>query len=188
MAKAKKTAAAKAAPAAKKAPNGAKAEEKSTTGRTTEKAGVGNKSHPGNVRVPESVLIPRGPAAEQGTKVTVSPEVQGNKALMIIDILNSRPVHVSLIEGVALTPETDGRLVYIEGPVSNDLKSVDKAKGLFAVKQDGTVIYNPRGFDEVPAGADFDLLDIVALIDYNHSAAGKSAAKKADADLAKSEE
>lgn len=136
------------------------------TNKTGDTAGVGNVTHPANKRVPDSVLIKR-PGAEEGTKVTASPEVQGDKALMIVDVVNGRTVHVSLIEGVALTKDTDGRLVFIQGPVSNNLVPVANAKGLFAVKQDGTVIYNDRGFDDV-AHAEFDMLDIVKLIEHNH--------------------
>jgi hypothetical protein len=135
---------------------------------TAETAGVGNKAHPGNKRIPEKAIIRREPANLEGTKITASPEVQGDKALMIIDDVNNRPVHVSLLEGKALTKDTDGRVLFIQGPVSNKTVPIANARSLFAVKKDGTVIYNDRGFDDVPAGADFDLVDIVALIEHNN--------------------
>jgi hypothetical protein len=133
-----------------------------------DKAGVGNTTHPGNKRIPAKALIRREPANPEETKVTASPEVQGDKALQIIDVLNSRPVHVSLIEGKALTKETDGRVLVIQGPVSMKVIPLVNARSLFAVKKDGTVIYNDRGFDDVPAGADFDMVDIAVLIDHNN--------------------
>jgi len=135
---------------------------------TAEKAGVGNKAHPGNQRVPEKVVIRREPLNEQGTKITTSPEVQGDKGLMIIDVRNNRPVHVSLIEGKGLHKDVDGRVLLIQGPVSTNIVPLVNAKGLFAIKKDGTLIYNDQGFDDVPAGADFDMLDIAALIEHNN--------------------
>lgn len=164
---AQRNAARKKARADKKAQKAERKNAEPTTG-TAEKAGVGNKTHPGNKRIPEKAIIRREPVNPEGTKVTASPEVQGDKALMIIDHVNSRPVHVSLIEGKALTKETDGRLVFIQGPVSSQMVPIANARSLFAVKKDGTVIYNDRGFDDVPAGADFDMVNIVALIKHNN--------------------
>jgi hypothetical protein len=164
--KASKTATAKK-PAAKKESREKAEEAAPTSTGTTEKAGVGNATHPGNKGVPESALIKREPVTEEGTKVTTSPEVQGDKAMQIIDILMSRPVHVSIIEGKALTPEIDGRIVIVQGPVAVDIFPLVNASAKFAVKKDGTVIYNARGFDDV-AHADFDLLDIGKLIEHNH--------------------
>lgn len=135
---------------------------------SADKAGVGNKTHPENKRIPEKAIIQRAPANPEGTLVTASPEVQGDKALLIVDVVNMRPVHVSLIQGKALTKDTDGRVLFIQGPVSNQTVPIANAKALFAVKKDGTVIYNDRGFDDVPAGADFDMVDIVALIEHNN--------------------
>lgn len=146
----------------------APARDTNTSTRTTEQAGVGNKAHPGNKRVPEAAIIKRPGTEETGTKVTASPEVQGDKTLQIIDIRMSRPVHVSMIEGKALTKETDGRLIFIQGPVSNNLVPVANARALFAVKKDGTVIYNHGGFDDVPGSTEFDMLDIVKLIEHNN--------------------
>lgn len=138
------------------------------TSGSGDKAGVGNTTHPGNQRIPEKAIIRREPVNPEGTKVTASPEVQGDKTLMVIDNVNNRPVHVSLLEGKALTKDTDGRVLFIQGPVSNKTVPIAAARSLFAVKKDGTVIYNDRGFDDVPAGADFDLVDIVALIEHNN--------------------
>jgi hypothetical protein len=166
-AKARRNAARKQARAAKKAQAKARKGADPTTG-SKDKAGVGNKTHPGNKRIPEKAIIRREPDFPEGSKVTASPEVQGDKALMIIDNVNSRPVHVSLLEGKALTKDTDGRVLFIQGPVSNKTVPIANARSLFAVKKDGTVIYNDRGFDDVPAGADFDLVDIVALIEHNN--------------------
>jgi hypothetical protein len=170
MPRATKTAGSKSAkskaPAKSKAK--AKAPKAETSTGTADKAGVGTTAHPGNKRIPEKAIIRREPASPEGTKVTASPEVEGDKALMIIDNVNSRPVHVSLLEGKALTKDTDGRVLFIQGPVSNKTVPIAAARSLFAVKKDGTVIYNDRGFDDVPAGADFDLVDIVALIEHNN--------------------
>lgn len=137
--------------------------------KSKEKAGVGKEREPRNKHLPDSVLIKRRPTEDTSTKITDSASVTGDQGKMIIDILNSRPVHVSLIDGQALTPDIDGRLVFIESNVASDLKSVAAARALFAVKADGTVIYNPRGFDDVPPTADFNMVDIVALIEHNHS-------------------
>jgi hypothetical protein len=139
-----------------------------TSTRSTEQAGVGTKAHPRNKRVPAAAIIQRETAPETGTKVTASPEVQGDQALQIIDLRMLRPVHVSLIKGTALTKDTRGDLIFIQGPVSNNLVPIANARSLFAVKKDGTVIYNDRGFDEVSAGAEFDMLDIEKLIEHNN--------------------
>lgn len=134
---------------------------------TEDTAGVGTNAHPGNKRIPAAAIIQRNPSLETGTKITASPEVQGDKTLMVIDITDSRPVQVFLLEGKPLTKEEDGRLIFVQGPVANDIMPVAAARSKFAVKKDGTAIYNARGFDEVSAGADFDLLDIAKLIEHN---------------------
>jgi hypothetical protein len=169
-AKARRNAARKEARAAKKAANKRTPEHKGARpdSGTAEKAGVGNKAHPGNQRVPEDAVIRRAPVNEQGTKITDSPEVQGDKGLMIIDDRQSRPVHVSLIEGKGLHKDVDGRVLLIQGAVSTNIVPVANAKSLFAIKKDGTLIYNDRGFDDVPANAEFDMLDIVKLIEHNN--------------------
>jgi hypothetical protein len=165
---ARKSAAAKKSPARKSRAKSQKRDENTST-RTKEKAGVGTAVAPEKTPIPEEVKIPREAAKETGTKIsTTGPEVQGDQALQIIDNTMSRPVHVSLIEGKALTPDTDGRLIFVQGPVSNDLMPIAAARSKFAVKKDGTAIYNARGFDDVAAGADFDLLDIEKLIEHNH--------------------
>jgi hypothetical protein len=160
--------AAKKSPARKSRAKAPKRDENTST-RTTEKAGVGTAVQPEKTPIPESAKIKRdnvGP--EPGAKIsTTGPEVQGDQALQIIDNTMSRPVHVSLIEGKALTPDTDGRLIFVQGPVSNDLMPIAAARSKFAVKKDGTAIYNARGFDDVVAG-DFELLDIEKLIEHNH--------------------
>lgn len=166
-AKAKRNAARRKARATKRA------EKKEAKGarpptRTAEKAGVGNKAHPGNKRVPEDAVIRREPVNEQGTKITGSPEVQGDKGLMIVDVRNSRPVHVSLIEGKGLHKDVDGRVLLVQGPVATNIVPVANARALFAVKKDGTLIYNDLGFDDVPGNAEFDMLDIVKLIEHNN--------------------
>lgn len=161
--------AAKKSPARKSRAKAPKRDENTST-RTTEKAGVGTAAAPEKTPIPEDVKIKREAATETGAKIsTTGPEVQGDQAKQIIDVAMSRPVHVSLIEGKALTPDTDGRLIFVQGPVSNDLMPIAAARSKFAVKKnDGTAIYNARGFDDVPAGADFDLLDIEKLIEHNH--------------------
>lgn len=144
------------------------AKSKVKTGRSEEKAGVGNPTHPVNKHVPDSVLIKRDKVEDTTTKISeTGPEVTGDQALQIIDNRNSRPVKVSLIEGVGLTKDTDGRLIFVESNVVHDLMSVEVAKAHFAVKKDGTVLYGQQGFDDV-AGGDFDLLDIVKLIEHNN--------------------
>lgn len=167
---AKRNAARKEARAQKKSAKALKKETKGarpSTG-TAEKAGVGNKAHPGNKRVPEDAVIRRQPLNEQGTKITDSPEVQGDKGLMIVDVRNSRPVHVSLLEGKGLHKDVDGRVMVIQGPVSTNVVPVANARALFAIKKDGTLIYNDLGFDDVPTNAEFDMLDIVKLIEHNN--------------------
>lgn len=166
-AKAKRNADRRAARATKKALKKESKGAKPSTG-TAEKAGVGNKAHPGNKRVPEDAVIRREPVNEQGTKITDSPEVQGDKGLMIVDVRNSRPVHVSLLEGKGLHKDVDGRVMVIQGPVSTNIVPVVNAKALFAIKKDGTLIYNDQGFDDVPVNAEFDMLDIVKLIEHNN--------------------
>lgn len=169
-AKARRNAARKQARAAKKAANKRTPEHKGARpdSGTAEQAGVGNKAHPGNQRVPEDAVIRREPVNEQGSKITASPEVQGDKGLMIVDVRNSRPVHVSLIEGKGLHKDVDGRVMLIQGPVSTNIVPVANAKALFAIKKDGTLIYNDLGFDDVPGNTEFDMLDIVKLIEHNN--------------------
>lgn len=167
-----KTANSKAA--AKKSParkSRAKAPKRDANTSTTakDKAGVGNAGQVENTGIPESALIKRKAApADPGAKMTDTVEVQGDQTQQIIDNVQKRPVHVSLIEGKGLTPDTDGRLVFVQGPVSDDLMTIAAARSKFAVQKDGTAIYNARGFDDVPGG-DFDLLDIEKLIAHNHS-------------------
>jgi hypothetical protein len=170
--KAGKTAKAKASakkPAARKSRAKTPKRDENTSTRTTEQAGVGTAVEPEKTPIPESVKIKRDNVApEPGAKISTSgPEVQGDQASQIIDNTMSRPVHVSLIEGKALTPDTDGRLIFVQGPVSNDLMPIAAARSKFALKKDGTAIYNARGFDDVVAG-DFDLIDIEKLIAHNH--------------------
>lgn len=177
---AKAKSAAARSPAAKKSParkSRAKTpkRDENTSTRTTEKAGVGTAKAPEKTPIPDSALIKRDNVnPEPGAKIsTTGPEVQGDQSLQIIDNTMSRPVHVSLIEGKALTPDTDGRLIFVQGPVSNDLMPIAVARSKFAVKKvDGTAIYNARGFDDV-AHADFDLLDIEKLIEHNHKRSRK---------------
>lgn len=159
-----------AVPKAAKAKAAPKAAPKAA-GQSQDKGGVGNTGDKVvDKRIPESAIIRRPPKDEGqlGMKITKTPEVRGDKALQIIDLTNgSAAIHVSLIPGTALNKNEDGRLVFIQGPVGNDLATVARAKTLFALKKDGTVIYNSRGFDDV-AGADFDMVDIVELIEHNN--------------------
>lgn len=150
---------------------------------------VGGATHPENLRVPESVLIKRPKAEDEGVgaKVTTSPEVLGDKAMMIIELPQGKPLlAVVLLEGLGLTPVQDGRMIFVQGTVSSDFFNVAQAKGKFAVKKDGTVIFNARGFDDVPH-ADFDLVDIVALMEHNNSSKGKADDKKIDDATAKAD-
>lgn len=129
--------------------------------------------HPKNIHLPEEVLIKR-PEAEEAEISEHGPEVHGDQSLMIIDNRNNKPIKVSLIEGTGLTKEQDGRLIFIESNVIHDLMSVEVAKSHFAVKKDGTVIYGQQGFDDVPHNAEFDMIDIVKLIEHNHGKKVKS--------------
>lgn len=162
-----------AKPAKKAAKKAASKAAPKAAGKSQDKGGVGNTGkHEFNKRVPQSAIIKRPDPAEkdQGMKITTTPEVKGDKSLQIIDLANgSANIHVSLIPGKALNKNEDGRLVFIQGPVSNDLATVARAKTLFAVKKDGTVIYNSRGFDDAAAaGGDFDMVDITKLIESNN--------------------
>jgi hypothetical protein len=67
-----------------------------------------------------------------------------------------------------LHKDVDGRVMVIQGPVSTNVVPAANAKGLFAIKKDGTLIYNDQGFDDVPGNAEFDMLDIVKLIEHNN--------------------
>lgn len=153
-------------PAKKRVRNRAKAG--AGNGLTADTAGVGNVARPGNSRVPESVLMKRpGTDNPEGTKVTDTASVQGDQALMVIDVANSKPVKVIVLEGKALTKNDCGTLVLVEsGPVM-DVMSYETAKKKFAQKKDGTVIYGQKGFDDVPH-ADFDMVDIVKLVEHNN--------------------
>ena len=145
-------------------------------GRSTEKAGVGTPESGATVGIPDEVKIKRPSLADQGTEISSSAKVKGNQALVVIDIAQSRPVEVFLIETKQFAPEAPEQpLVFVQGAVSNDLMPAAQARSKFAIKEDGTVIYNARGFDDVPATAEFDMVDIVALIEFNH---GKGATQR----------
>lgn len=138
-----------------------------------DQGGLGNAGTPANTPIPEKMLIPRGPeagAGEQPPPLSQSPAVQGDQTQMIMDILQKRPVEVFLIEAKALVKGAKGRLVFVQGPVSNGLMTVAAARTKFAVLKDGTAVYNAHGFDDVPSTAkDFDLLDVEALIEHNNA-------------------
>jgi hypothetical protein len=139
------------------------------TGRSSEGAGVGTAAAPETKPIPDSVKIKRTPVTEAGTEVTASPKVSGNQGKLIIDNMQSTPVEVFLFPVKPLHPDAPSKnLVFIQGAVSNDLLPEAQARTRFAVKKDGTVIYNSRGFDDVRATAEFDLVDIVKLIQHNH--------------------
>lgn len=158
---------------------------KAANAATTETAGVGNKTHPGNLRVPEDVLIKRQNQNPEGTKISdTGPEVQGNKAMMVIDVRTSKPVKVFLVQGIGLLPSDEGLLVCVESSPIMDVMSAAVARAKFAVKKDGTVIYGQQGFDDA-AHLDFDLLDIVKLIKSNHSDEGVAADEKLNAEADK---
>lgn len=154
------------------------ADEKIAPSSAKSEKAVGGKAHPQNLRVPDGVIIKRPSAAAEGLTITDSPVVQGDKAMQIIELPQGKPVLcICLIDGVGLRAEDDGRCIFVQGTVAADFFNVEQAKSKFAIKKDGTIIFNARGFDEVPAGADFDMLDIVALIEHNNSSKGKSADK-----------
>jgi len=142
------------------------------SGHSTEPRGVGSSSkttEDENVPVPDEVRIPRAPSnREQGLEISEhGPKVTGDQTIVAIDVMQSTAVEVTLIEGLNLDPAKSGDLVFVQGTVSNDLFPVATGRSKFACKQDGTLIYNARGFDDVPGDAKFDLVDIAALIRLN---------------------
>jgi hypothetical protein len=141
-----------------------KAAKKST--RTREKA-VGLKHHPANKRIPGSALIPRAADAETSGQVSEKVAVKGDQTITVIDVMQKRPVEVFLFKGKALNPKDDGRLIFVQGAVSNGLMTAAGARSKFAVEADGTAVYNAHGFDDVPNGK-VQLLDIAELIESNN--------------------
>jgi hypothetical protein len=108
-------------------------------------------------------IIPR-VTEEPFSGVVKGVEVKGDKSVLVIDVMQKRPVEVFLLNGKNLDPKGDGRLIFVQGAVSNGLMTAEGAKSKFAVQPDGTAVYNARGFDDA-AGEKFDLLDIAALIE-----------------------
>lgn len=136
-------------------------------GPRSKEGATGTPEAPKNVPIPEEARIKRNPApATAGQESTTGPKVVGNQRLVIMDVLQNTAVEVIVLEGKHLNPENSGKLVFIQGTVSNELLPEAQARSRFAVKKDGTVIYNPRGFDDVPQ-ADFDMVDIVKLVELN---------------------
>lgn len=114
--------------------------------------------------IKKSLIEP--PPAPPGSQVTDTAEVVGDHALQIIDQRSSRPVNVFIVDnGVrSFDPAADPRLVFVEGPVQSEILSAERARGKFARKDSGTLIYNHGGFDDVP-NPQFPLVDILVLMD-----------------------
>lgn len=146
------------------------------TGRSTEVA-VGLAEKPKNIPIPEEAIIRR-PKQEENGQTVQSPTVTGDQSLIVMDVLQGTALQdIIVLQGSHLNPDDDGTVVFIQGTVSNDIVSAKKAKSLFALKPDGTVIYNSRGFDDVSPKAEFDLVDIVKLVELNSK---RGQAKKDD--------
>lgn len=156
----------------------AKSKAKADESKSNQKGGK-----PATVRIPDEVRIKREPAQPE-TPITQSASVVGDQRLMVIDILNSVPCEIIVIDAQNLDPEKSGKIVFVESNVIHDVLTEHRARGKFAAKPDGTVIYNGRGFDEVRASAEYDLVDIVKLAE--HLASGKSGKRSRSAKKSKS--
>lgn len=156
----------------------AKSEAKADESKSNQKGGK-----PETIRIPDEVRIKREPAQPE-TPITESASVTGDQRLMIIDILNNCPCEILIVEGSNLDPERSGTIVFVESNVTHDVLTEHRARGKFAAKPDGTVIYNGRGFDEVRASAEYDLVDIVKLAE--HLASGKAGKRSRSAKKSRS--
>lgn len=155
-----------AAKAAAKEKKGNKS-KKGSKGRGPNQDAKGDPAEPPkNTPVPEEAVIRRPEAAEAATKESSAPQVKGDQRIVVIDNMQKRPVSVFVLEGKNLNPELSGKLVFIQGAVSNEWLPEAEARAKFAMTKDGTVIYNARGFDDV-AHADFSMVDIVKLVESN---------------------
>src|SRR5438067_383623 len=123
------------------------------------------KSEKKTIRIPDEVRIKR-EIVQPESKITESASVTGDQRLMVIDIINSVPCEVIILEGTPLDPDKSGKVVFVESNVTHDVLTEQRAHGKFAAKPDGTVIYNGRGFDEVPSNTEYDLVDIVKLAEH----------------------
>jgi hypothetical protein len=123
------------------------------------------KTHAVNKSVPENVILRR--PAEGEEKVSQTPKVKGDQSLMVMDVVQKAPVEVFLLQSETLDPDGDGRVIFVQGAVSNGIMPAAAAIGKFAVMNDGTLAYNARGFDDLP-GAEFDLIDVAKLIEHNN--------------------
>jgi hypothetical protein len=135
------------------------------TGRS--KTGAADAQEPKNIPVPDEAIIKRPQVTDPGAPEQTSPTVKGDQRITIMDNLQGKAVEVFVIDGQHLNPDVSGKLVFIQGAVSNELLPEAQARSRFALKKDGTVIYNSRGFDDVPARADYDMVDIVKLVELN---------------------
>lgn len=136
------------------------------SGASTESS-LGKDEEPENIPIPDGAKIKRDPVATGTAPLSQGASVKGDQSLMVIDVVQNSPVQVFLLESKPLNPESNPLLVFIQGTVSSELLPADNAKAKFACKKDGTVIYNARGFDDVPH-AEFDMVDIVKLVQHNH--------------------
>lgn len=131
------------------------------------KEGASGNAQPENIGVPKEALIQRKAPEENAGDESASVKVKGNQRLLVMDDMHKAPVEVVVVEGQHLNPKSSGKLVFVFGAVSNDFCTEAQARAKFAQQKDGTVIYNARGFDDVRATADFNLVDIVKLVELN---------------------
>lgn len=112
---------------------------------------------PENIPVPEEAII-RQPVDVPPDPL---PAVTGDKRIAILDT-ESKTVEVVILEGKHINPEISGKLVFVQGAVSNELLPEAQARNRFALSVDGTVKYNSRGWD-----GGCDMVDIVKLVESN---------------------
>lgn len=154
--------------------------------RSAEKAGVGTPARAKNEYVPDDCLIPKPALPETSAHLTEpsQPEVDGDKTRQIIDLHNLRPVmsvhHIPSVTADPDDPDHESGLIFVQGVVNNDLMPVKLARGKFAIRPDGTVIYAQRGFDDIPKDQPFELVDIVKLIEHNRAHETSKAKKEAE--------
>ncbi len=118
-------------------------------------------SHPANKFIPAGAIA--GEIA--GPKPSVPPTPV--KVLTVVDARNGKLRPVILIEGKGLTKDEDGRVIFVPGFPTSDIMSIAQAKSRFAVKTDGTILYDPHGF--IPgANPQFNLIDIAEVITANN--------------------
>jgi hypothetical protein len=118
-------------------------------------------SHPANKFIPDKAV-----SGELAGPKPV-PAAQPVKVLSVVDARNGKMRPVILLEGKGLTKEADGRVIFVPGFPTSDIMDFAQAKSRFAVKTDGTIVYDPHGF--IPgANPQFNLVDIAEIIKANN--------------------